>query len=92
METKLLNPQTKLSFDAELETWLMTNKSEIDGVPYKAAIVGSDGNAYRTITVSGLNGIMQLSEHLWQFGLVDLLKDHHKVQGFEAIYSLKDNA
>lgn len=92
MKTQLLNPETKLDIDDDLSLWLNANESDIDGVPYKAAILGTDGNAYRVITVSGLDKLMQLSEDLWQFGLVDLLKNHHSVRGFEAIYSLKDNA
>ena len=91
MKTTLLKPENKLAIDKQLADWLKQNEQEIDSVPYKAAIIGTDGNAYRTITVSGLDGIISLSNELWDFGLVDLLKDSEPVEGFVAIYVLIDN-
>ncbi|PSW14401.1 hypothetical protein C9J01_08155 [Photobacterium rosenbergii] len=92
MKTELINSETKLAIDNQLSEWLQLNEKGIDSVPYKAAIVGTDGNAYRTITVSGLDGLFKLSNDLSSFGLVDLLKDSAPVRGYEAIYVMKEKS
>ncbi|HHG3503019.1 TPA: hypothetical protein ACPVZF_000271 [Vibrio parahaemolyticus] len=93
MKTKLLNPENKLPNDKQIEDWLKNNESEIGGVEYRAAILGKNGrNEYRTITVGGLDQIVKLSNVMWDFGLVDLLKDSGPVKGFDSVFALRESA
>ncbi|MCG3724721.1 hypothetical protein EXA18_06690 [Vibrio cincinnatiensis] len=93
MKTTLLNPENKLHNDDQIEKWLKFNESDIDGPEYRVAILGANGKTeYRTISVGGLDQIVKLTDALWKFDLVDLLKDSGPVKGFVSVFAQKENA
>lgn len=91
MKTTLINPENKLPNDDQITEWLKLHEDEIDGPEYRAAILGANGRTeYRTISVGGLGQLINLTNALWEFGLVDLLKDSGPVKGFDSVFAPKE--